>query len=136
MATCTYAHAHAHAPRYPHERTHACTHRPVSNTYCFSTATVSRERALVLRHTCIVCLVNFSEGSSGNRARCEIYPVRHITAFRSNVHCTLHLARLIQSIPRILFTLPCNALPPLVTSVLTSSSSSSTPFTPRYSTGP
>ena len=35
-ATCTYAHAHTHAPGYPHACTHAhaCAHRPVSNTYC------------------------------------------------------------------------------------------------------
>ena len=44
--TCTYAHAHAHAPGYPPARTHArthaqaCTHRPICNIYCFSTATV------------------------------------------------------------------------------------------------
>ena len=52
---CTYAHAHAHAPGYPHERTnaHAYTHRPVSNTYHFSTATIIRERASVLRSTYI-----------------------------------------------------------------------------------
>jgi hypothetical protein len=39
-ATCTYAHAHAHVPGYPRARTHAqaCTHRPIYNTYCFSTA--------------------------------------------------------------------------------------------------
>jgi Fe-S oxidoreductase len=37
-----YAHGHAHALGYPHARTHAqtCTHRPICNTYCFSTATV------------------------------------------------------------------------------------------------
>jgi hypothetical protein len=41
-AICTYAHAHAHAPEYPHARKHAqaCTHRPTFNTYCFSTATI------------------------------------------------------------------------------------------------
>jgi hypothetical protein len=49
---CTYAHAHAHAPEYPH----ACTHIWVSNTYCFSTSTIIRERASVLRDTYIVCL--------------------------------------------------------------------------------
>jgi hypothetical protein len=38
-AMCTYAHANAQAPGYPHARhAQACTHRPVCNTYCFSTA--------------------------------------------------------------------------------------------------
>jgi hypothetical protein len=38
----TYAHAHALAPGYPHACTNAqtCTHRPICNTYCFSTATM------------------------------------------------------------------------------------------------
>ena len=41
-ATCTFAHAHAHQPGYPHAHTHAyaCTHRPICDTYCFSTATM------------------------------------------------------------------------------------------------
>ena len=52
-ATCTYPHAHAHAPGYPHAR----THRPISNTYCFSTAILIRERASVLRNTHIACVV-------------------------------------------------------------------------------
>ena len=38
-AMCTYAHANAQAPGYPHARhAQACTHTPVCNTYCFSTA--------------------------------------------------------------------------------------------------
>ena len=44
---------HAHAPVYPHAR----THRPISNIYCFSTTTVMRERASMLRYTYIACLV-------------------------------------------------------------------------------
>ena len=55
-ATCTYAHAHAHASGHPRERTHACTHRPISNTYCFSTATMIRELASIWRYTYIACL--------------------------------------------------------------------------------
>ena len=53
------AHAHAHAPSYPHARmhTHICTQRPTSNTYCFSTATVIRQRASLFRYTCIACRV-------------------------------------------------------------------------------
>jgi hypothetical protein len=41
-AIYTYVHARAHAPGYPHSRTHAqaCTHRPICKTYCFSTATM------------------------------------------------------------------------------------------------
>jgi hypothetical protein len=51
--TCTYAHADAHVPGYPHAR----THRPICNTYCFSTSTVIRERASMLPHTYVACLV-------------------------------------------------------------------------------
>ena len=53
-ATCTYGHTHAPAHRY---HTHACMYRPISNTYCFSTATMIRERASMLSYTYIVCLV-------------------------------------------------------------------------------
>jgi hypothetical protein len=37
--------------------THTHTHRPICNTYCFSTATMIRERATKLRYMNIVCLV-------------------------------------------------------------------------------
>ena len=56
-ATCTYAHAHAHAPGYLHTCTHVCTHTPITNTYCFSTATLIRERSSILRHTYVACPV-------------------------------------------------------------------------------
>jgi hypothetical protein len=36
---------------------HACTHRPKSNTYRFSSATTTRESASMLRYTCISPLV-------------------------------------------------------------------------------
>jgi hypothetical protein len=45
-------------PTCPGTHAHACTHRPISSTYCFSTATMIRERASVLRYTYIVCLVS------------------------------------------------------------------------------
>jgi hypothetical protein len=32
-------------------RTHARTHRPISNTYCFPTITIIRRRASMLRYT-------------------------------------------------------------------------------------
>ena len=35
----------------------ACTFRPITNTYCFSTATMIRERASMLRYTYIALLV-------------------------------------------------------------------------------
>ena len=38
---------------------HARTHRQICNTYCFSTATITRERASLLRYTYIACLVTF-----------------------------------------------------------------------------
>ena len=50
-ATCTHSHAHAHTPAL------ARAHTLISNTYCFSTATMIRERALKLRYTYIACLV-------------------------------------------------------------------------------
>ena len=37
--------------------THACTHRPISNTYCFSMPKIIRERSSMLRYTYIVPLV-------------------------------------------------------------------------------
>jgi hypothetical protein len=43
-----------HTPTRPgahmHAHTHACTPRPINNTYCFSTATMIRERVSVFRH--------------------------------------------------------------------------------------
>jgi hypothetical protein len=50
MYTPGYPHAHTHA--------HACTHRPVSNTSCFSAATMIRERASILRYK-VRCLSRF-----------------------------------------------------------------------------
>ena len=41
---------------YMHAR--ARTHRQICNTYCFSTATMIRERSSVSRYTYIACLVN------------------------------------------------------------------------------
>ena len=52
------AHAHVHAPGYSHARTHAhaITHRPISNTYRFSTASKIRQVAPMLRYTDMVFL--------------------------------------------------------------------------------
>jgi hypothetical protein len=49
-----------HARFRAYIRTHgsARTHRPICNTYCFSTATMIRERASVLRYTYIVCIID------------------------------------------------------------------------------
>ena len=49
-----HAGAHAHAPGNMHELAHARTQ--ICNTYCFSTATMIRERASMLRYTYIVRL--------------------------------------------------------------------------------
>jgi hypothetical protein len=62
-AICTFSHVHAHAPGYPHARTHV--HTPINNTYCFSTATMIRERVWMLRYTYTVCLVMLYEESLG-----------------------------------------------------------------------
>ena len=51
--------AHAHAPRYPHACTHAqaYTHRPICNTYCFSTKTMVLKMCLnvTLYVHCLSC---------------------------------------------------------------------------------
>ena len=85
-ATLTYSHAHAHAPGYPQARTdaHSCTHRPVSNTYCFPTATVIRERTSVLRYTHIIPLVFYTYNSVYQIARTEQKAPNY-----SHVHRTL-----------------------------------------------
>jgi hypothetical protein len=77
-AICTYAHAHAHPPGYPHSCTHAqtCTHRAMCNTYCFSTATmVFRERSTLLRCTYIACLVVSRNFHSYLCSQCNFYSV-------------------------------------------------------------
>jgi hypothetical protein len=61
-ATSTHAYAHVHVPWHPH--TH--TRRQTCYSDCFSTATMIRERASVLRYTYIACLVS----SIGHSARC------------------------------------------------------------------
>ena len=53
--SATFTHAHAHTQHST--RTKARTHTQICNIYCFSTATMIRERASVLRFTYIVCLV-------------------------------------------------------------------------------
>jgi hypothetical protein len=52
-STYTYSHAHAQACTHTagHSRTRTHTDRPISNTYCFSTAIMIRERLSVLRCT-------------------------------------------------------------------------------------
>ena len=55
--TCTYSHAHAHAPGNAHTCTHASTCIPVINAYRFSTATmVSWTRLIVTLYLhCLSC---------------------------------------------------------------------------------
>jgi hypothetical protein len=43
-----------------HSRTRARTHKPISNTFCFSTATTISERASVLSYTYIAPIVYFT----------------------------------------------------------------------------
>jgi hypothetical protein len=45
-------------------RTRAGIHTQICNIYCFSTATMIRERASLLRFTCIACLISFKPGHS------------------------------------------------------------------------
>jgi hypothetical protein len=62
---------------------HACacthTHRPISNTYCFSTATMIREHASILRYTYIVYLVasNFLPGLNDTGDHGSLYVRYH-----------------------------------------------------------
>ena len=51
---------HKHACKCGHVRTGTHTHRPISNTYCFSTAPIIRERACVTLYLHIICLVSSS----------------------------------------------------------------------------
>jgi hypothetical protein len=55
MRPDTHTHTNTHAGTCAH------THRQICNTYCFSTATMIRESASVLRYTYIACLVKHSK---------------------------------------------------------------------------
>jgi hypothetical protein len=56
-ATCTHAHARAHASEHTHAFARAYAHTQLCNIYSFSTTTIIRERASLLRYTYIACLV-------------------------------------------------------------------------------
>ena len=65
ISKATFAQLHARARAHTHTRS-ACTHPRartrairICNTYCFSTATMIRERASLLCYTYISCLVLF-----------------------------------------------------------------------------
>ena len=50
-----YMYARTYMPTRPGTRTNASTHTKMCNTYCFSTATMIRERASMLGYTYIAC---------------------------------------------------------------------------------
>ena len=52
-----HARTRMHTPTLLGTHMHARTHRPINNTYCFSTAATIRERASLLRYTCNVSLI-------------------------------------------------------------------------------
>ena len=58
----SHAHARAQTPGHPHThvRTQAHVRTQICNTYCFSTATMIRERALMLRCTTLHVLFIFT----------------------------------------------------------------------------
>ena len=56
----TRMHTPTRPDTYMHAHTHACTPRPISNTYCFSTAKIIRERASLLSYSYVACLVTSS----------------------------------------------------------------------------
>ena len=66
MHVCTCTRPRARVPTYMHARTHA--HISVTNTFCFSTATMIGERASVLRYTYITCLASLVIESKYTRA--------------------------------------------------------------------
>ena len=78
-----YTHAHAHAPRAPRARGHACTltNTKRSDTYFFSRLLL-RESASVLRYTYIACLV---QDSSLLQVRGQPVPEDKSTTFFRNV---------------------------------------------------
>jgi hypothetical protein len=54
-------HTHVHAPARVSTSTHAHTQRPISNIYCFSTATMICERASLLPYKLRTLSVLFSD---------------------------------------------------------------------------
>jgi Pyruvate/2-oxoacid:ferredoxin oxidoreductase delta subunit len=62
----------------PYTRTHARAHTQICNIYCFSTATIIRERASKLRYTYIVCLVLLFVGLCMNDKLTLMDGVEHI----------------------------------------------------------
>jgi hypothetical protein len=67
-----------HTPTRQSIDMHARTHRPISNTYCFSTATMIRERASMLRYTYIACLVSFVLGVRIPTKVRDFYSLRNV----------------------------------------------------------
>ena len=55
LHVCACTRPRARIPSCTHS--HACTHRPISDTYRFTTATMIRERTSILRYTYISPLV-------------------------------------------------------------------------------
>ena len=86
------AHAHPRIRVPTRTHAHACTHRPISNTYCFSTAMMIRECDLMIRYTYIACRVR----------KCY----RNVSAFKpskTKIACILYLKN--QIVPRSKHTL-------------------------------
>ena len=84
-ATCSQAHAHAqgHTPKRAHARMSA--HKQICNMYCFSAATMIRERASVLRYMLyIVCLVGTYIINSLIQSRCTEWMISNINS--ASVH--------------------------------------------------
>jgi hypothetical protein len=61
-----YALIRMHTPTWPGTNMHARTHRSISNTYCFSTATIIRERASMLGYKYIACLLFWAFSTAEN----------------------------------------------------------------------
>jgi hypothetical protein len=94
-ATRTHVHEHTHATGLPHARTHTHTHRQI----CFSTATMFRERASLLRYTphCYVIRLIVTLYASLLRYTPHCYVIRLIVTLY--VHC---LSCVIFSVPSIM----------------------------------
>ena len=80
VPTCTHART----------RMHACTHRPINNTYCFSMAKIIREPSSLLRYTYIARLVIFSSCVFENILSLPIFRHTFVRSFHTLRACYVY----------------------------------------------
>jgi hypothetical protein len=84
-----HARMRMHMPTHPGTHTNASTRRPISNTYCFFTATMIGECASVLCHTYIAPLVHSLQAHSARTNKNKMCFSSNTTLFAlqySNLH--------------------------------------------------